>query len=411
MTGKRLLFIDPDPASTKYLEYEFKKAGYQVFLAQSGKEGLIAAWKERPHVIVVDPVFNDIPVAEFVEKLRKDARTSSTKIMALSSLTNTTEIQEAINIGFDRYITKEGEAIAALQETIQQLMSGTSGALHTAQTDEAVHSAAAPPEPKPAPEPEGKGKTIVFLSAKGGTGTSSLCANLAHAFHRRVKEARIALVDLVLPLGSIAELVDYKEEMNIVNISQMTSADASSKFFEENLPFIEKWGFHLLAGPIDPEQSNKIEVPNIPVIINTLKSTYDYVFIDLGRSLSRISLPIITSANQVILIVGLDEATVSLTLTVMNYLKQNGLKNHQVYPLINRAVGLEGLTKRNVDEMLGIEITGNIPHIGANFVMSNNDSLPVAIRFPDNVVAVAMREISEKLEKRMEAAPGYDFYS
>ena len=125
------------------------------------------------------------------------------------------------------------------------------------------------------------------------------------------------------------------------------------------------------------------------------------MFVDLGRSLSRISLPIIASADQVILILSLDEATVTLTLTVMDYLRSKGLKRSQVYPLINRAVGLEGLPKRDVDEMLGIEITGNIPHIGGTFAMSNNAHMPVPLRFPDNVVAVALREIVEKLAKRM----------
>jgi DNA-directed RNA polymerase subunit K/omega len=33
--------------------------------------------------------------------------------------------------------------------------------------------------------------------------------------------------------------------------------------------------------------------------------------------------------------------------------------------------------------------------------MSNNAHMPVALRFPDNVVVVALREIVEKLTRRM----------
>ena len=51
-----------------------------------------------------------------------------------------------------------------------------------------------------------------------------------------------------------------------------------------------------MAGAPDPEAANRLRVDNIVHIVDTLRKTYDYVMIDLGRALSKISLPIIRTA-------------------------------------------------------------------------------------------------------------------
>jgi MinD superfamily P-loop ATPase len=48
---------------------------------------------------------------------------------------------------------------------------------------------------------------MVFLSAKGGTGTSTLCANLATYIQQTNTESRVVVADLVLPIGSMGSIV------------------------------------------------------------------------------------------------------------------------------------------------------------------------------------------------------------
>jgi len=65
----------------------------------------------------------------------------------------------------------------------------------------------------------------------------------------------------------------------------------------------------------------------------------------IGRSLSRISLPLIQKADLIILVVSTDQSTVKLTKTVWDYLQSQGVDNQKIYAILNRAVRLEGLTK------------------------------------------------------------------
>ena len=388
----RILIVDQDSSSVKYLSYQLIKDGYQVSGASSAKEGLISAYRDRPHIIIIDPVMKDISPFEFVNRLRKDKRTAKSRLIALSSLKDPGEIQNTIDIGFDYYLEKESKAIQALLEVIAKMIAG----------EALFESDSEPVDIREALSEQGTGKLIVFLSAKGGTGTSSICANMGYMFHKLQPESRVAVVDMVLPIGSIASIVGFEGEPNLVTVSKLSSADADAEYFNRALPLIKNWDFYLLAGSRDPDQAAEANAQHIPVHINTLTQVYEYVLVDLGRSLSRISLPIITSADLTVLILSLDQATVTLTLRVLEYLNAKGLKRNQIYPLINRAVGLEGLPKRDVDEMLQMEITGNIPHIGGTFSLANNANQPVPLRYPDNIVGVALREIVEHLIKEFE---------
>lgn len=394
MTGYRLLIIDRDEAIIKYLGLNFKKVGYQVFAATNMKEGLIEAFKNRPHVIIFDPQVNNIPLAEFVGKLKKDRRVTKSKLIAFSSLTRSEDIQNLQTLNIDHYLFKEDNAFPMLNESVKEAI------------NDLVSSHPAPPKKPPDLDSatiakEKRGKIIVFLSAKGGTGTSSICVNLAHICNER-KEQQVVVIDLVLPIGSIATIVGYQEAFNIVKATAMDFADISPNYFNENLHQPKMWNFHLLAGSSDPKQAHDLDASRIPEILNIMKKSFDLIFIDLGKSLSRISLPIIQSADQIVLIFSLDEATTLLTYSVWDFLQSIGIKSEDVYMLINRAVGLEGFSKAEVEKKLGVLITDSIPNLGREFTLANNMHQPILDKFPDDAVTIAMRqavhEISQKIE-------------
>lgn len=377
----RVLIIDPDSATTNYLKFELKKEGFEVFIASGGKEGLIAAWRDRPHVIVIDPVFKDIPPREFISKVRSDSRTANRPLVAFSSLRDPEEIQQAIEYGFNNYFAKEGDALPLLVEALRSGAAGASGGGR-------VQRRAAPTK---------EAKLGVFLSAKGGTGTSSLCGNLAASLAQLEPEAQIAVVDMVLPLGSLAALVGYEGPLNIVEATRMTTSEATPEYFKEALPSFGLWNFQLLAGCPDPEEANDLDVTRVPVLLNTLRGVFDYVFVDIGRSLSRIALPIILVADQLALVMSVDPATVELTRKVIAFLERKGLDREQLFPILNRAVGLEGLTKSQIETALDISIPGSYPFIGPNFSLANNQHVPIYEKYSGEVAAISMRELAEPL--------------
>jgi len=373
MSEKKILIVDADVASRNFIARTLSEQKYIVIQASSGKEGLIYAWRDRPDAAIIDPTISDITGEEIARKLRQDHRTAQMPLIALSSDPGISRIKPCLDAGFNDYITKSGQAVALLHDTLNRLFG-----ISVASVKEG-------------------GLLLVFLSAKGGVGTSSLCANLAMNIAHLNPEARVAVLDMVLPIGSIAPIVGYEGNQNIITVADMQPNETTQSFFKESLAEMKLWQFSLLAGSPDPESSHHLNAGRIVDIVAGLKASYDYVLIDIGRSLSKITLPLIQSADLVSLIVSTDLSTVSLTKTLWNYLKTKSISADSMYTILNRAVGLEGLSKAEAEKMLEITINYAIPYMGNNFTLANNQRQPFSLKFPNHTAALAFKDIARDL--------------
>ncbi len=373
MPGSTILVIDGDPASRSYIATVLEKEGHRVLQAALGKEGLIFAWRDHPDLIVLEPALPDLTGEELAGRLRSDPRSAKIPLVALARDASPARIQSCRDAGFNEYVVKGPQAISSLIPTITMLLGGEQIAAK-----------------------EG-GLLISFLSAKGGTGTSCLCANLAWNVAEQHKDASVVVADLVLPIGSIAGIVGYREQQNIVTVAAMPSAETTPNFLRNGLPRMEEWQFHLLAGSPDPQHGNELNVGRIDELIAGLKLAYDYVFLDLGRSLSRISLPLIEQADLVVMVLGADTSTVTLARVVWDYLKSKQVQPTSIFPILNRAVGLEGLTKAEIEQALGLPIRTSVPYLGGNFSMANNQHQPYPVKFPRDTASIVMKETAQQM--------------
>ena len=368
-----ILIIDGDSASRNYLAAALEKNGYTTLPVSLGREGLISAWKDMPDIIILDPNLPDIPGVEVLSRLRQDRRTSNVPCVALSDRENPKEMKELLSGGCNEYLAKSSQTMQRLLELIPRLIVGETTPLKK------------------------RGIFVAFLSGKGGMGTSSLCANIAMCLGREKAEARVAVVDLVLPIGSIANIVGYNDPMNVVSVARQDPYKNTAVYFKENLPSVPNWYFKLLAGSPDPESANQLAVDRLDGIINAILASYDYIFVDLGRTLSRISLPIIQAADVIVLVVGADVSTTILTQTLLEYFKNQGINPKHIYPLQNRAIGLEGLTKAELEQMTGLQIALTMPYMSGNFTLANNRHEPVILKFPNDSSAFTLKQAADQI--------------
>lgn len=384
MVGKSILLVDQNESSRVYLSADLRGKEYNILEAASGKEALISAWRDNPDLILFDPVFSDIQDIEFIQKLRQNARTKTTPQIAFSSDPAPARREACLSAGADEYIIKSPDALSELHQALGRIFDG-----------DAISTDA----PEPEPERIRDGLLIVFLSAKGGTGTSSLCANLAMNIKEHEPDARVVVADLILPIGSIGQIVGYEGKLNLVTVADLPSGQTNENYFLKNLPEPESWKFQLLAGSPDPQQGNDLKGNRIGEIVDVLRKTYDFIFLDLGRSLSRISLPLIQQADLIPLIVSTDLSTVELTKTVWEYLQVQGIDMHKMYPILNRAVGLDGLTKTEAEKIIGFSIKTTMPYMGGNFALANNLNQPITVKYPRDTASIVFKNTARDLIK------------
>ena len=373
MPGHKILIIDSDPSSRSYLAVTLQKKGYQTLQAGSGREGLIMAWRDRPALIIADPVMADLPGEELAVRLRSDPRTTLVPLIALSSDMQPTRQLACLEAGFTRYLVKSPMALAGLMDVVAEEMPSGGAGQKTG------------------------GLVMAFLSAKGGTGTSSLCANIAMNLAQAEPKARVAVADLVLPIGSIAGIVGSESNQNLITVADLSPSEATPERLSEYLSQPDVWHFHLLPGSPDPEHGNQLKVERIPDLIAALKASHDYVLIDLGRSLSRISLPVIERAELIVMILSADMSTVALSKTVVEFLQARGVQTGSIYLVLNRAVGLEGMTKAEIEKMLGLAVPTAIPYLGGNMSLANNQHQPYVRKYPGDTASIILREAAQQM--------------
>jgi len=365
-----VLVIDGDEASRNYLTVMLTNNGYSVMSASLGREGLITAWKDKPDIIVLDSLLPDLTGVELVTRLRQDKRTSSVPCIALSGQPDSVDMNSLLAAGCNEYVVKSNQTLTRLMDILPRLLQG---------------------EP---PAPKKRGMLIVFLSAKGGIGTSSLCANIAMCLGSEKIETRVAVIDMVLPIGSISDIVGYTDRMNLVSVALENPTKTSADYFKDNLPRVPSWYFHLLAGSPDPESANNLVVSRIDGLINGIIESYDYILVDMGRALSQISLPIIKMADVIVLMVGSDLSSAILTQKIWDFLMKQGIDSKRVYPLQNRAVGLEGMTRVELEQKTGMQIRSSMPYLDGNFTIANNRHEPIISKFPDASSTITLKQVA-----------------
>jgi MinD-like ATPase involved in chromosome partitioning or flagellar assembly len=209
--------------------------------------------------------------------------------------------------------------------------------------------------------------------------------------------SRIVVADLVLPIGSIAPIVGYKGELNLATVAGLPSRQTDVAYFRKHLPYPGLWEFQLLPGSPDPQHGNMINGERVNEIVETLRSAYDIVVLDLGRSLSRISLPLIQKADLLPLIVSADLSAIELSKTVQDYFQTQDINEDKMYLILNRAVGLEGLTKAEAEEILDLTIKAVFPYMGGNLGLANNLHQPIITKYPTDTATFILKETAENM--------------
>lgn len=380
MDSITVLTIDADDANRNFLAQLLQKKNYAVKQAATGEAGIHMLDEAAPNLIIFDSKLPDMGVMELIERLQRNPAIAEIPCVVLTSRSDPDEMQACLQAGCAEYYVKSGMVMMTLVDAIPRLLV----------------------DGKRLRKRREKGFLFTFLSAKGGTGTSSLCANIGMNMANHLTQSTVAVADLVLPMGCIAPLVGVSDsEFNLVSLAEKPEEEVTSDFLGEHLIVPAHWQFHLLPGAPDPETAINLQVGHIPKIVNSLRLCYDYVLVDLGRSLSKISLPIIVEADLVVLILSTDLTTVNHTKKLWHYLSDQGVSRDRVFPILNRAVGLEGLTKAEAEKILGLDIKMTMPYMMGNFTLANNQNTPVSVKFPTDTATIILKQVAIEMSQKV----------
>jgi CheY-like chemotaxis protein len=106
MSKGRILVVEDNMDNYELVRFVLERAGYDVFLAMNGRDGVAAARLQKPDLILMDLSMPEMDGWVAAEKLKADEGTKSIPLYALSAHTLPSDRKRALDAGCDGYISK-----------------------------------------------------------------------------------------------------------------------------------------------------------------------------------------------------------------------------------------------------------------------------------------------------------------
>ncbi|MDD3003434.1 response regulator transcription factor [Flavobacterium sp.] len=102
----KILLVDDEQDILEIIGYNLLQEGYQIITAQNGKEAILKAKKELPHLIIMDVMMPEMDGIEACENIRKIPELSQTIIAFLTARSEDYSQVAGFDAGADDYIAK-----------------------------------------------------------------------------------------------------------------------------------------------------------------------------------------------------------------------------------------------------------------------------------------------------------------
>jgi DNA-binding response OmpR family regulator len=106
MSRKRILLVDDDPGLTALLDLVFRRANFEVVVANTGLDGLKKAIELSPTLVLLDIMMPDLNGIEVCKRLRDTPGMSDLPVLILSASGNKNDRDLALAAGADAFIQK-----------------------------------------------------------------------------------------------------------------------------------------------------------------------------------------------------------------------------------------------------------------------------------------------------------------
>ena len=106
MSKGRILVVEDNMDNYELVRFILERAGYDVFLAVNGRDGVDAARFQKPDLILMDLGLPGMDGWLAAQKLKSEESTKFIPLFALTAHTLPTERKRAIQAGCDGYVSK-----------------------------------------------------------------------------------------------------------------------------------------------------------------------------------------------------------------------------------------------------------------------------------------------------------------
>jgi pilus assembly protein CpaE len=237
-------------------------------------------------------------------------------------------------------------------------------------------------------------KIVACYSPKGGVGKTTLAVNLAYALATMNK--KVALIDLSLQFGEVGVFLDIPKGDTIADMVEEHSLELSTI---KSYLIRHQSGIQVMLSSSAPEYAELIKPEHIDAILSSLRTEFDYVFVDMGVSLGDCAIATMETADTILLVVNEDIASLhdaKRSLKVLEALNQQD----KVKIVVNKD-GISTITVKNVANLLEATPVLVVPYDLKSAMLAVNRGIPMLSCAPNSKATKEIRNYARIMTRRV----------
>ncbi|MES2018873.1 MAG: AAA family ATPase [Pseudomonadota bacterium] len=239
------------------------------------------------------------------------------------------------------------------------------------------------------------GKVLAFISCKGGSGATFLATNLGYALAKQ-EHKKVCLLDLNLQFGDASLFVsEQKPHATLADLSkQIHRLDAS--FLAGSLVNVTE-NFGILAAPEDPSFSEEVKPEHIDILLKLARRHYDFILLDIGRSLDAISVRALDQADMIYPILQTTLPYIRDGKRLLGVFHSLDYSHDKISLIVNRHDKSGQIKLTDLERAYGMRITLNMPNHYEAAAASVNQGVPILKLAPASPLSKALAEMAHAL--------------
>lgn len=201
-----------------------------------------------------------------------------------------------------------------------------------------------------------RAKLIAFAPVKGGSGCTTLAANIAFQIAAQ-KPCKILLADMDLSGGVLSFLLRLRTPYTFIDALRHSSQLDQALW--QSLVVRHK-GVDILGAPERPEPP-LIEPYPVQEMLDFARTAYDYLIADLGKVVDGVGMTAVSTADQVNLVCSTDMPSLFLMRRTIPLLEEMGVDAGRVRVLVNRFDKRSDLSTEDMERIFRAQVFAKFP--------------------------------------------------
>jgi len=369
--SKKILVVEDDPVTLRFVRYTLEKAGYQVSTATNGLEGLKKAREGEHDLVILDLMLPGIDGFEVCYRLRAEPQTAKLPVLMLTAKAQDTDRDTALKVGADDYLTKPANP-AEIISRVENLL---------------------------AKKKTARSKTVIFLGLEKGIGTTTLVTNVAIALSQ--KDERVIAVDLYSHDSSIAKLLRLKPESTPAHLFQKP-IDTIDRRDLESVLIAHQTGIRVMSAPQPVGEQGDISVPHLDLLLGKLREMCDYLLVDLPFQPTDTTRAVLTKSDLIIIVSGSKADALTGVRSTATLLGLLGISQERMGAVV---IDREGVLSEwkfpkvipDIVPSIGVSLLGIIPYEAKAALKPVPGGVPIILSDPDCPLAWSIRGVAQHI--------------